>query len=175
MVLPLVPVTPTATSRSPGASCAHAATGPAIARGSSATRTGIRRARPESSSSAAPASSVRTATAPASTACAAYVAPCTWNPVTATNTSPGDHVAAGQAHAGQHGVGRQRRTPCDQAERRDEVGDPWAAGCSGRIRAGVVMGRIYPAGRSPTPGAGRLTTSSGTASRWCPTVPRRAR
>ena len=63
----------------------------------------------------------------------------------------GDHVAAGQAHAGQHGVGRQRRTPRDQAERRDEVGDHVGRGMQRTHPSGGRHGENLP--RRPLPHA----------------------
>ena len=78
------------------------------------------------------------------------MAPCTLKPgdgdehVTGDSTSPlasVTPVSTASAGSGQPGVTRPN------VETRSAT--RWAAGCSGRIRAGVVMGRIYPGRRSP--------------------------
>ncbi len=85
VVLPLVPVTPKVIRSSAGLPSTQAATEPRMARGSSATMTGVVLPAPISS---APRASVRTAVAPRPTASAANSAPCARAPGRATNRSP---------------------------------------------------------------------------------------
>ena len=136
VVLPLVPVTPTATRCSPGASCAHAATGPAIARGSCGDQDRDPSGRAGVLQQRGPGLVREHRHGPGVDRLGGVGGAVHREPRHRDEHVTGSHVAAGQAHAGQHGVGRERGTPRDQAERRDEVGD----------QVGRGMQRTHPSG-----------------------------
>ena len=178
VVLPLVPVTPTVTRRSPGASCTQAATGPASARGSSATSDGDASARPESSQQRG-AGLVREHRDGAGVDRLRGVRG-------AVHLEAGDrdeHVTGRPRRRwrGSRRSGRRRPGAAHRASTRPNVetrsATRWAAGCSGRIRPGGRHGENLPrAAAARTPGSGsasprRREERPGA----CPTGRRRAR